>query len=54
MGCTVHVVDEGVDTGPILATVGVDVRSARDIASLRHLLDEAQVKLLAPCSIKSA
>jgi len=47
MGCTVHVVDEGVDTGPILATVGVDVRSARDIASLRHLLDEAQVKLLA-------
>ncbi|HZM91943.1 MAG TPA: formyltransferase family protein [Vicinamibacterales bacterium] len=47
MGCTVHVVDEGVDTGPILATVGVDVRCARDIASLRHLLDEAQVKLLA-------
>ena len=35
-GCTVHMVDEGVDTGPILAQTQVDVREDDDETSLQE------------------
>ena len=35
-GCTVHMVDEGVDTGPILAQTQVDVREDDDKTSLQE------------------
>ena len=35
-GCTVHVIDHGVDTGPILAQRAVDVRPDDDEASLHE------------------
>ena len=35
-GCTVHVVDNGVDTGPILAQAAVTVEDSDDEASLHE------------------
>jgi hypothetical protein len=46
VGCSVHVVDRGIDTGPIVCVRAVDTRSARSIAELRQLVDNAQVALL--------
>jgi folate-dependent phosphoribosylglycinamide formyltransferase PurN len=46
VGCTVHLIDTGIDTGPILATRGVDVARCRSIAALRDAVDRAQLALL--------
>ena len=45
-GCTVHLVDRGVDTGDIILFRAVDVSGAGDIEALRRRVDEAQVVAL--------
>lgn len=46
VGCTVHVVDPGVDTGDIIVFRLVDVAGADGIEALRHRVDDAQVVAL--------
>ncbi len=46
VGCTVHLVDEGIDTGDVLATCTVDPDQAESVEHLRALVDEAQIGLL--------
>jgi methionyl-tRNA formyltransferase len=46
VGCTVHLIDTGIDTGDILIVREVDTSRAGSIAELRKLVDEAQIKLL--------
>ncbi len=46
VGCTVHLIDPGIDTGDILCTRIVDPLGARSIAALRARVDDAQVALL--------
>tara|TARA_Y100001968_G_scaffold187921_1_gene172269 strand:+ start:2732 stop:3409 length:678 start_codon:yes stop_codon:yes gene_type:complete len=41
-GCTVHMVDEGVDTGPILAQVQVDVNEGDDETSLQERIKQVE------------
>jgi len=43
LGCTVHVVDPGVDTGDIIMFREVDAAGATDIQALRDRVDDAQV-----------
>ena len=45
-GCTVHVVDAGVDTGPIIAQVAVPVADGDDEASLHERIKVAERALL--------
>lgn len=45
-GCTVHLVDDGVDTGPILAQAAVPVRPEDDIEALRVRILEQEHQLL--------
>lgn len=45
-GCTVHLVDGGVDTGPIIAQEVVDVREGDDAESLRLRILEREHALL--------
>ncbi|MHB8795702.1 MAG: phosphoribosylglycinamide formyltransferase [Candidatus Nanopelagicales bacterium] len=45
-GCTVHVVDHGVDTGPILAQRAVEVRPGDDEASLHERIKHEERLLL--------
>lgn len=45
-GCTVHVVDAGVDTGPILAQAAVPVLSSDDAKSLHTRIQSAEHRLL--------
>jgi hypothetical protein len=46
VGCTVHLIDRGIDTGPILATREVDAAGCRSIADLRRAVDRTQIELL--------
>jgi methionyl-tRNA formyltransferase len=46
VGCTVHLINEGIDTGDIIAVAEVDKTSADNILSLRALVDDAQIALL--------
>jgi len=46
VGCTVHLVDPGIDTGPILAIHQVDCSAVGSIAELRALVDRSQLALL--------
>jgi Formyl transferase len=46
VGCSVFWVDEGIDTGPIIATRIVDVAACRSIAELRERVDQCQLDLL--------
>jgi folate-dependent phosphoribosylglycinamide formyltransferase PurN len=46
VGCSVHFVDRGVDTGPVLAARLVDVSNAHSIEELRALVDVRQIELL--------
>lgn len=45
-GCTVHLVDHGVDTGPILAQQAVEVREGDDEASLHERIKVIERELL--------
>lgn len=45
-GCTVHLVDEGVDTGPILAQAAVPIAEGDDVASLHARIRRAEHRLL--------
>lgn len=45
-GCTVHVVDDGVDTGPILAQTAVPVQDADDEPTLTERIKVAERALL--------
>lgn len=45
-GCTVHVVDEGVDTGPILAQAAVPVLPDDDPDALHHRIQAQEHRLL--------
>jgi folate-dependent phosphoribosylglycinamide formyltransferase PurN len=46
VGCTVHLIDTGIDTGPILATREVDISRCNSIVALREAVDRAQLMLL--------
>jgi phosphoribosylglycinamide formyltransferase-1 len=45
-GCTVHVVDAGVDTGPIIAQAAVPVLPNDDAATLHERIQRAEHELL--------
>ena len=45
-GCTVHFVDEGVDTGPIIAQRAVEVLPGDDLAALTNRIHAAEHELL--------
>lgn len=45
-GCTVHLVDEGVDTGPILAQAAVAVQQDDTVETLHHRIQKAEHTLL--------
>jgi phosphoribosylglycinamide formyltransferase-1 len=45
-GCTVHLVDDGIDTGPILAQAAVPVQPSDDVASLHARIQRAEHQLL--------
>ncbi|WP_432052728.1 phosphoribosylglycinamide formyltransferase, partial [Streptomyces xiamenensis] len=45
-GCTVHFVDAGVDTGPIIAQGAVDIREEDDESSLHERIKEVERSLL--------
>lgn len=45
-GCTVHLVDEGVDTGPVLAQEAVAVRPGDDEATLHERIKAVERRLL--------
>ncbi len=46
LGCTVHLIDSGIDTGPILAMQEVNIAGCGSIAALRAAIDRAQLALL--------
>lgn len=46
MGVTVHYVDEGVDSGPIISQAAVDVPPGADAAQMRELLRPLEHRLL--------
>lgn len=46
-GCTVHLLDPGIDTGDIIKTRNIDVDDCRSIAQLRAKMDKAQLEFLA-------
>jgi phosphoribosylglycinamide formyltransferase-1 len=45
-GCTVHFVDEGVDTGPVIAQAAVDIRDDDDEAGLHERIKDVERRLL--------
>ena len=45
-GVTVHYVDNGVDTGPIILQEALNLSYARDIASIEHSVHEIEHRLL--------
>ncbi len=46
-GCTVHLVDAGVDTGPVLAQAAVPVCQGDDVEALHGRIREREHSLLA-------
>jgi folate-dependent phosphoribosylglycinamide formyltransferase PurN len=46
VGCSVHLIDSGIDTGDILCVRHVSTAGARSIEQLRRLVDQAQIILL--------
>jgi phosphoribosylglycinamide formyltransferase-1 len=45
-GCTVHFVDEGIDTGPIIAQRAVQVEPGDDVESLHARIKVVERQLL--------
>jgi phosphoribosylglycinamide formyltransferase 1 len=48
-GCTLFVVDSGVDTGPIVAQRSVEVRDDDDVATLHERIKAAERSMLVDC-----
>jgi folate-dependent phosphoribosylglycinamide formyltransferase PurN len=46
VGCSVHLIDSGIDTGDILLIREVDVSDATNVSELRNLVDQSQIELL--------
>ena len=46
VGCSIHLIDTGIDTGDILLVRTVDVSGARNVNELRNLVDQSQIELL--------
>jgi len=46
VGCTVHLIDEGIDTGDIICCRAITVNTAKSIAELRNCVDKVQIELL--------
>lgn len=46
VGCTVHLIDRGIDTGRIICARVLDVSGIGSIAALRACVDEQQIELL--------
>ncbi len=46
VGCSVHLIDSGIDTGDILLVRAVDASQARDVSELRRLVDREQIQML--------
>ena len=46
VGCTVHLIDSGIDTGPVLAVQKVHIEGCGSITALRDAVDRAQLALL--------
>lgn len=46
VGCTVHLIDPGIDTGGILCARVVDTADIKDVPHLRTCVDDAQIALL--------
>ena len=56
VGCAVHLVDAGIDMGPIACVRIVDTQTAPSIGDLRRLVDDAQIALLGDvirCTMRS-
>jgi formyltetrahydrofolate-dependent phosphoribosylglycinamide formyltransferase len=51
-GCTVHVVDSGVDTGPVIAQEAVPVRPDDDEASLHERIKQVERRLLPDVALR--
>ncbi|MEU6403484.1 phosphoribosylglycinamide formyltransferase [Streptomyces sp. NPDC046985] len=45
-GCTVHFVDDGVDTGPVIAQSAVEIRDEDDESALHERIKEVERRLL--------
>jgi methionyl-tRNA formyltransferase len=45
-GCTVHLVDTGIDTGDIVCCRAISTAGAKSIFELRQIIDAAQIALL--------
>jgi methionyl-tRNA formyltransferase len=46
VGCTVHLIDPGIDTGDIIRVDRVDLEGVKTIAELRAAVDRRQIELL--------
>jgi folate-dependent phosphoribosylglycinamide formyltransferase PurN len=46
VGCTIHLIDTGIDTGDVLLFTPVDVREATSVDHLRQLVDRQQIASL--------
>ena len=46
VGCTVHMIDAGIDTGGIICARLVDTTGITDVATLRKKVDDAQIAML--------
>jgi methionyl-tRNA formyltransferase len=46
VGCSIHLIDSGIDTGDILLARPVNVSSAANVTELRNLVDREQIQLL--------
>jgi methionyl-tRNA formyltransferase len=46
VGCTVHLIDSGIDTGDIILISYVDVTGEETVAKARERVDEAQIARL--------
>ncbi len=51
-GCTVHVVDAGVDTGPVIAQEAVPVRPDDDVSSLHERIKQVERRLLPAVTLR--
>jgi len=46
VGCSVHLIDAGIDTGDILLVRQVEISGATNVSQLRNLIDQSQIVLL--------